>query len=161
MMRLLIVFILAMLMTSCHRNGVNRLFTEYKKDDNVIVVTVPGWMVEKGLNLAFEDDEESMIIFKSIVQNVQKLRVLVSSDVNPDRKHKNITHSMDKANYDNYAMFNHPEANFNLWVKEKNNKVKDIFLYVTTEDNVVLLQIKGDLNMDELQKIQLDPINLF
>ena len=160
-MRLLIVIAFTMLMTSCHRNTVNRLFTEYKKDDNVIAATVPGWMVKKGLDLAFDDDEESMEIFNSVVQNVEKLRVLVSSDINPDRKHKNIVQSMEKANYENYAMVSHPEANFNLWVKEKNNKVKDIFLYVTTEDNVVLLQIKGDLNMDELQKIQLDPNDLF
>ena len=151
----------AILMTSCHRNTVNRLFTEYKKDDKVIAATVPGWMVEKGLNLAFKDDSISMETFNKVVHDIDKLRVLVSSDVNPDRKHRNISTSMEKSNYENYAMVNYPEAKFNLWVKEKKNKVRDIFLYVTTEENVVLLQIKGDINMDELEKVQINPNQIF
>ena len=102
-----------------------------------------------------------METFNKVVHDIDKLRVLVSSDVNPDRKHRNISTSMEKSNYENYAMVNYPEAKFNLWVKEKKNKVRDIFLYVTTEENVVLLQIKGDINMDELEKVQINPNQIF
>jgi hypothetical protein len=156
-MRTLLAFAIIVSLASCQRSTVDSLFSKYKKDDNVIAATLTGWLVERGLSMALKNDEEAKNTLDKVVNNIKKVRVLVSMDNKSDRPLKDISSKMREGNYQMFAMVNHPEGKFNLWIKEKENKVRDIFLYINSDENIVLLQVKGDINMDVLEKVNLNP----
>lgn len=154
---LIIICSTIILFASCSSKTVDKLFTHYKQDDKVIAATLPGWLVEKGLRMAIKNsnNEEDIAAFKSIIKDVDKLRVLVSTDIKPNPELSSLSKNMEKDDYELYGMVNNKDSKINLWVKEKKNKVKDVFLFINSEDNIVLMHLKGEINMDALQKVDL------
>ena len=158
MKQLILILGSLLFLASCSKRPVDKLFTHYKQDDKVIAATLPGWLVEKGLKMAFDDadDAESLNAFKSVIKDVDKLRVLISTDTKPNPQIENLTKNMESAKYELYGMVNNKDNKINLWVKEKKDLVKDVFVFITNDDNVVLLQLKGDIDMNALQKVDLN-----
>ncbi len=158
MKNIILLLFTIILFGSCSSKTVDNLFTHYKQDNEVVAATLPGWLVEKGLSMAFSSntDEEGLAMFKNVIKDVDKLRVLVSTDAKPNPELKNLSQNLTKEKYELYGMVNHKDTKFNLWVKEKKKNVKDVFLFINSDDNVVLLHLKGEIDMDALQKINLN-----
>ena len=148
------------LLSSCQRSPVDRLFSKYKSEDNSFAATLPGWLIEKGISAAFdENDDAQLASFESVVTNIKKIRVLVGKDPQTNKQEiRNMNDALTKAKYELYGMVNSKGTNLNFWVKEKKERIRDVFLFINGDDKVVLLQVKGDIDMAALEKIDLNNI---
>lgn len=147
------------LLSSCSNQTVDRLFTHYKKDDSAIAATLPGWLVEKGLSLAFKQEgPEALAQFRDVVKDIKKVRVLVSKNKAENHLVKSLSKNMVREKYELFTMVRHQDSNINLWVRENKTVAKDIFVFIQSDDNVVLLQVKGEIDMSSVEKIDINQV---
>lgn len=156
----ILLLLTVILAASCSNKTVDKLFTHYKKDESVIAATIPGWLVEKGLHFALKQESiEELHDVQKVVRNIKKLRLLVSSDMVESAPVKNLSANLRKEKYELFGMVNNRDAKVNIWIQENSGRVKDVFLYVKSDEYVVLLQVKGDIDMNALEKVDVNKLN--
>ncbi len=137
---------------SCSNKAVDQIFTHYKKQDIEFAATIPGWAIRAGLRVAknYSEDDTFKDINK-IIEKIYKVRLLVT-DKNTIKDSYQFVHSnLTKDRFELYGKVKSNQTYFDLWVKEKNDKIQDIFLYVNDNTDLVLVQIKGRINLKALE----------
>lgn len=144
---------------SCAKNPVNDMFEDAKKLDNTYALTVPGWLLRTSISKGIKDEDvkENITELESIKNGIKGARVLVSSKVDPTTLSKFNLANQDLANkgYDSYMFVKNKSANVNVWAKESKGKLKDIFFFVTAneDNNIVLFKLETDITTDQFNTI--------
>lgn len=143
-----IVFLLA----SCQPNHVGALFSEVKKNDNYMGVTVPKWMirtVDKKFITKHAGAEEAM----KAIQSIQGLRAVVNMDKTKIdiNKIKSIMSKLSNSKrYDEMLKFRADGNDIHVFVREKRERVKQIIFVTELKKEYAILELKTDINVKDL-----------
>ena len=153
----LTLFTSILLLSSCNRNPINKIFDDAKKHDQVFALTIPGWMVHKGMDFALRNDDVSNEIknLNEVTGGIKKIRLLVNTD-NSDAFTKEITakvNDLSNKHFEPYVMVKSHEANVSMYTKESKDRLKDLFFYVNGQKESAILHVKTDIKISDFEKL--------
>ena len=140
------------------QKSVDKFIDKMKKHKDAYVVTLPGWLLRTGIEIADEDQLKYEPGFQEIVDGIKRLRVLfINKDSNLDNKElKSVINQIkEKDGYVDYATVKDGRNNVHVIVKEDKTRVKSLVLVSSSEDGFTILNLKTDIDMDKLKAANL------
>ena len=140
------------------QKSVDKFIDKMKKHKDAYVVTLPGWLLRTGIEIADEDQLKYEPGFQEIVDGIKRLRVLfINKDSNLDNKElKSVINQIkEKDGYVDYATIKDGRNNVHVIVKEDKTRVKSLVLVSSSEDGFTILNLKTDIDMDKLKAANL------
>ena len=140
------------------QQSVNRLMDKMKENNHAYAVTLPGWLVRTGLNIASEDELKFEKGFQELVDGIKRLRVLYIDEkveINHKMFHSIVTQIKEKDGYVDYAKVREEDNLVHVIVKEEGTRIKSLVLMANSDDGFTILNLRTDLEMDDLKKANL------
>lgn len=137
------------------QRSVKKLFCEAKKEGYSFAITVPGWLARKGLNLVtkhtLSEDKEKWM---GLVDKIKGVRFLLNENSTPKQRDllKSFASNAMKNNFELYASFAEGKNRVQLLVEEKKEKIKNLLFLINGEQEAIIVQIKTDLSLSELEQ---------
>ncbi len=153
---LIFLFILSISTVSTGQKTVNKFIDKIKKHDAALAMTLPGWFIRTGINLAtkgIQDQDEKEIIH--LGKKIKKLRFVVVDKphhISLDESSDFLEKVKAKEGFEEYTRVRDGGTRVYVLVKEKKNKIEYLTIYARGEDNVALINLKTDLTFDDLEK---------
>lgn len=141
-------------LTSCSKNTIGNLFDEAKKSDNYIAFTIPKWVIKTTKDKVFEGHLGTSNNSYNLLNHVDKVRVLVQDDKSKLNmgSMKNIFNNItNDKHYEEYLTVREGDQHTSIVVNERKDRVKDILLFTESDDSVVLLHLKSDISVKDLE----------
>jgi hypothetical protein len=152
MKRLLVMLILLTALTATYaQRSVDGLFNRYAGKDGFVTVTLSGDL----LKLAFEfDDDDDLNRLKG---KITELRVLVQEDdeMKVENFYDLVMKDINLNDYEEFMRVKKSDQDLRMLVRTSGGSVKEFLLIGGGEDNLVV-QIKGDLTREDVEKISSD-----
>jgi hypothetical protein len=140
------------------QKSVDKFIDKMKKHDDAYVVTLPGWLLRTGVQIADENELRFEPGFQEIVDGIKRLRVLfIDKDSQLDNKEliSAVNQIKEKDGYIDYATIKEGGNNVHVIVKEDNTRVKSLVLLAKSDDGFTILNLKTDIDMDKLKAANL------
>ena len=159
MKKLLTFFVVLLLCSNISgQRSVDKLIDKMKKHKEAYAITLPGWLMRTGLNIAAEDELKFERGFQDLVGGIKRLRVLYIDDkVSIDNsKLKSIVDQIkEKDGYVDYATVKEDKNLVHVLVKEQGSTIKSLVLIANSEDGFTILNLKTDIEMEDLKNANL------
>ena len=130
--------------------GFDRLYYQYKGEEGVVALKIPGFVMKLAGSIADLDREE-----KALLKSLRSVTVLTieESDLYPD---VNFTEEINLSNMKNgYKMLmevHEDDEDVIIAAREKNGKLRDLIVVVGGDDNV-LVHVRGRMESDLLENL--------
>jgi hypothetical protein len=136
---------------------VNRLIDQIKDHPQSITMTLPGWLIRTAVNIAstnanLEEDEE---VWLSMAKDIKKVRfsVVENKGVNPHTSDEMLA-TIPKIladGYDKYASVRDGGNNVEVLVRENNDEIQNILLFVHGE-SLVAIHLNTEIPYEKFKK---------
>jgi len=140
------------------QKSVDRYIDKMKKHKNAYVVTLPGWLLRTGIDIADGDELKYEPGFQEIADGIKRLRVLfINRDFKLDIKELKSAVNQIKENdgYVDYARIKNGKNNVHVIVKEDKTSVKSLVIITSSENRFTILYLKTDIDMEKLKAANL------
>ncbi len=149
------------------QSGVKGLFRKYKYEDNVVKLSLPGFVIKMGAGIAKSvvDEPEIKELLK-FVKKIGKTKVMVMEDRNPVQRRdlRQMLHqSRKKNNFSDLIQVNEHGTSMNFLIRQqkdktkkgvfKPGKIKNIILVLNEKDNFVLVSMKTKFTVADLSEL--------
>jgi hypothetical protein len=130
--------------------GFDRLYYQYKGEEGVVALKIPGFVMKLAGSIADLDREE-----KALLKSLRSVTVLTieESQLYPD---VNFTEEINLSNMKNgYKMLmevHEDDEDIIIAAREKNGKLRDLIVVVGGDDNV-LVHVRGRMESDLLENL--------
>ncbi|NNE14990.1 MAG: DUF4252 domain-containing protein [Saprospiraceae bacterium] len=135
----------------------DKFINKIKKEDSAFAFTVPGWLIRAASGFATRDleDKERRIV-QELTSHIKKLRFVVAETLpdNFDETFSSLKSYMSKNNYESLIQVRDEGNNVNLWAKFDDDIIKRLVISVIGEEESVVLNIKSNLNMAVLERME-------
>ena len=159
MKKLLTILALVALCASANgQRSVDRLIDKMKEHKDAFALTLPGWLIRTGINIASEDEWKFEPGFQELVGGIKRLRVLhIDEDINIENsKLRSIINKIkEKDGYIDYATVRDNDNLLQVVVKEKGTKIKSLVIVANADDGFTILNLKTDIEMEDLKRANL------
>ena len=147
---LLIAFLLPL--TTNAQRSVNRFIDKYYNKENVTTVELSGFLLKVAAK--FVDEDEG----KDIIASINRLQVMVMDGTNHVTKDalKNFKSKVVKDDFEELMVIRDGSTTVDFYIKEENGVIKNILLLVNDDEEFVMLNLKGKLKFEDLQKLDFD-----
>ena len=152
---MIFLFILGLTLPASSQKTVNKFIDKIKKHDAALAMTLPGWFIRTGINLAskgIEDQDEKEIIH--LGKKIKKLRFVVVDKphhITPEESTEFLQKVVEKEGFEEYTRVRDGKTRVYVLVKEKKNKIEYLTIYAMGDNNVALINLKTDLTFDDLE----------
>jgi hypothetical protein len=179
---ILLLSVLGSSATYAQRNA-DRLIDVVKSDDASVTVKVPGWLIERALKIAVKIDQadsvddvsdvktlvattdedplhqdDDMEAWKRISESIKQVRVsFVGEARNPQtaqRASELITKLKTQDNFATYAKVRAEGDQIEVMVREDDQAVKNILLYIHGGGTMGVIHVKGNIKVSDFEQAQ-------
>jgi len=145
-----LTIILAGLSLFAQPDGFDRLYYQYRGEEGVVALRVPGFVMKLAGSIADLDNDE-----RALLRSLRSVRVLTIEE--PYRYPglnfaEEISHSMLSNQYRLLMEVHDGEEDVIIAVREKRGKVRDLVVVVGGDDNV-LVHVRGRMESDLLENL--------
>lgn len=129
-----------------------------KEHKHAYAVTLPGWLIRTGINIATEDEMKFEEGFQELVRGIKRLRVLVIDDkvdIENSKLRSIVTQIKEKDGYVDYATVREDSNLVQVIVKEEGTKIKSLVILANSEDGFTILNLRTNIEMEDLKKANL------
>lgn len=159
MKKILILFVCILAVQGVSgQKSVDRFIDKMKKHKSAYVVTLPGWLLRTGIEIAEDDELKYEHGFHDLANGIKRLRVLhINKDPQLDNtKLKSIINQIkEKDGYVDYATVKDNGNNVHVIVKEDDTRIKSLVLVASGNDGFTILNLKTDIDMADLKAANL------
>jgi len=137
---------------------VDKLIDKMKKHKNAYALTLPGWVIRTGVNIATEDELKFERGFKDLIDGIKRLRVIFineATSIDNGKLRSIVSQIKEKDGYVDYASVKDEGNLVQVIVKEKGSKIKSLVLLASGEDGFTLLNLSTNIEMEDLKKANL------
>ncbi len=159
---LLISLVIIGWMTSLSgQKNVHKLFDEYKAERSSVVFSLPGWLIRWGINrIDNEYDQGQQIVedLRTLVDGIKKVRVLILPKKNSSSYNKvgdYLGRIKSDDHFEEYAKIRDKDANVNVLIREKKERIRNLLMVVDEEEFLVLVHLKLNLDFNDLKRANL------
>jgi len=140
------------------QKSVNKLIDKMKEHKHAYAITLPGWLIRTGINVASDDELKFEKGFKDLIGGIRRLRVLhIDEHVEIEKSKMNsiVSQIKEKDGYVDYAMVKDEGNLVQVIVKEEGTRIKSLVLLANSGDGFTILNLKTDIEMEDLKKANL------
>jgi len=159
-MKKLLTFLAVILLCSSlsGQKSVNKLIDKMKEHKHAYAVTLPGWLIRTGINLATEDELKFEEGFKELVGGIKRLRVLYIDEhvsIENGKLKSLVSQIKEKDGYVDYATVREEDNLVHVIVKEDGTKIKSLVLIANSDEGFTILNLRTNIEMEDLKKANL------
>lgn len=138
------------------QNNIDEYIDEYKNNKGVWALTIPGWLVRKGVDFTETiEEEEEKHAYMRLVPYLKEVRILAATEGAAANLSGSTTTLMSnmlaQEGQELYASFREGKEHINVIVEAQDRIIKNIGLIIHSEEEVILVRIKADLPEDILE----------
>lgn len=140
------------------QKSVNKLIDKMKEHKHAYAVTLPGWLIRTGINVASDNELKFEEGFNELVGGIKRLRVLYIDEhvkIEDTKLRSIVTQMKEKDGYVDYATVKDDGNLLHVVVKEEDTKIKSLVLIANSEDGFTILNLRTDIEMEDLKKANL------
>lgn len=136
--------------------SINRFYHTYKRAENVTSFTVPGWIMDLGAAIGKKhvEDETGRSALK-LVKKIKKLRLLVMEDYNhvSTQAFNQLVQGVEGDHFEAGFSVRHGDQKVHFFTREKKDKIKNLLILVSSEDQFVLFSAKTKIKYEDLANL--------
>ena len=154
MKRLLLIVLLTVTFTFVYgQKSIDALFEKYAGKDGFTTVTISGNLFKLAKCFDSEDDHDK----NSISANITEIRILSqeNEDIRVENFYDMVIKDIDLNKYEEFMRVKESDQDLRMLVRTEGKSFKEFLLISGGEDNAVI-QIKGDLTLDDAKKLSDD-----
>ncbi len=138
--------------------SINTFYKGYKGLDKNVKMTIPGWLIELGAEVAkwsvdTPEEKESL----NLLKKVNKLKVLASSDHNPKKAAKinGLFSQLRDDSFEDLVMVKEDDTMVNIMVRggDDDERIRNLFVMVREPEEILMLSMKTNIKMEEVNEL--------
>ncbi len=139
---------------SAQDDAISKYFNKYKEDASFMHINISGKMFQMMANLEMETDEEQKLIQESLGK-IKRVQVLGKEEGVDGRKMYSEAIGMVKGKgFEELMSLREDDKDIRFLIKEKNNKIDELFMVMGGDSEFGLLSIVGDgIDLNALYKL--------
>ena len=129
-----------------------------KEHKHAYAITLPGWLIRTGLNLATEEELRFEKGFQDLIGGIKRLRVLFIDDdvtIENSKLLSLVSQIKEKDGYVDYATLREEDNQVHVIVKEDGTKIKSLVLIANSDDGFTILNLRTNIEMEDLKNADL------
>jgi len=134
---------------------VHKFIDKVKAHDDAIAMTIPGWLVRTGVRIANDEkDIDETRGYRDIIKGIRKVRFAAVDGSNPvpaDQVKRLVRLAQEKEGMEEYIRVKDDGQHVIVLMKEKNDKVSNVTIITSSEDEFVIVTVKTKISLTELQ----------
>jgi hypothetical protein len=153
MKKLLLFAVLSITFTFVYgQKSIDALFEKYSGKEGFTTVTINGNLLKLAKCFGSDDDHDN-----SISASINEIRILSQEDktLQVGNFYDMVIKDIDLKAYEEFMRVKESDQDLRMLVRTDGNRLKEFLLIAGGDDNAVI-QIKGDLTIDEAKKLALD-----
>lgn len=133
------------------QKSIDELFRKYADSDGFVTVTINGNLLK--LARAFDDDRD----LESIPGDIYEIKILAQEDkeIKTENFYDFVIKDLNLNDYEEFMRIKQKDEDLRMLVRTEGNKFKEFLLIGGGDDNV-LIQIKGNLTIEDAKRISSD-----
>jgi len=135
---------------------INKFYRKYKVKNNSHNITLPGWLIEIGANIArlsvdSREEKESLKLLKK----VNKLKLLVIEDDNPvkDKHIDKLFDGLKRDDFEDLVFVRDEVTRVNIMIREDQYKIKNLFILVREPSDFAMVSMKTNMTIAQINKV--------
>ncbi len=140
-MKRLVIILLALcsIVPAFSQKTIESLFDNYAKKDNYTTININGLLLR-----SFSNDEA--------MKNVSGIRVIASTERSSKSLYNDVMKHLDKSRYEEFVTVKEQDNDVHILVNQEGDFFKEVLILVGGDEDV-LVQIKGNIPIDDIDKI--------
>jgi hypothetical protein len=146
---------IAIAITGYGQKSVDALFKKYANSDDFVTISINGDLLKFIDNM--DDDDNNNKDHHCFPFNVSEIRILAQQDTQKtiENFYDMVIHDIDRSDYEEFMRVNGNEHKMIMLVRTEGRKIKEFLLVAGGKDNA-LIQIKGNLTIEDAKKLSAD-----
>ena len=140
------------------QSSVNHFYHKYKRADNTISMTLPGFVLKIGGKFArkhMDKDDKKAMMAMEFIKSVKSLRILVMEETNlvSQKDYNNLVDGLKRKNkISELITVRDGTTRVNIMIRDKKKHISNIVIIVSEENEFVLVSIKAKIKYKDLNK---------
>ena len=151
----LILFVSVMgFQANAQNDAISKYFAKYMDNDDFMSINISGKMFQMMSSIEFDDAEEQKYMQESIGK-IKGVKVIAANkNVDGAKMYKEALALVEGKGYEELMSVREDNKNIKFLIKEKGNKIDELFMVMGGEDEFGLLSIIGDgIDLNMLYKL--------
>ena len=141
-----IVFFLLLTSTMSAQDIISDFMSEVEDDSECVTISLSGKM----LRMSAANDPSVNQDFKKLINNIDKIKLVTNISINSDDK-KRLKKLLQP--FEELMVVSESEQKISMYTKEKKGKITEFVLCIEFDDNLVLMNISGNIDIKQLSKL--------
>lgn len=149
---LFIMLLCTVSMSFAQTKAINQFYNKYKNLENTERFQLGGFLLR--LAAGFSDDEEA----EQWMKKISSLRIMTIENGNPVsvNDYNELVKNVKKEAFEDLMMVKEHGKRIQFLVREKDEKITDLLLLVSGDDQFTLLSLEGLLKFSDLNNLNID-----
>ncbi len=139
-------------------SSINKFYKKYKIKNQSMNMTVPGWLISLGASVAMisTDDHQEKEVLR-LMKGVKQVKVLMLEDSKKlkDKHVEQLFASLRKNSFEDLVLVRDSESRVNILIREDHELIKNMFVLVRDDEEMVMVSMKTKLTMDQINDVLL------
>lgn len=140
---------------------VNKFIDKHLKNEKAIAMSLPGWLIRTGANIARNfSDEEDVKEYLKLAKYIKKVRFMVIEDdvdIEYDEMRSLLT-NIRKDEFEDFVKVRDKRDHVHILMKESSGDLKNLVILVYEPENLVVVSLKLNLPMEEFEALDFSPV---
>jgi len=141
---------------SAQTKEINKFYKKYKLKNNSHNVTIPGWLIGVGADIArlsvdTREEKESLKLLKK----VNKMKILVFENDNPvkDKHIDKLFTGLKHDQFEDLVFVRDEETRVNIMIREDSDRIKNLFILVREPEEFAMVSMKTNMTIDQINEV--------
>ena len=140
------------------QRSVNKFYHKYKKADNTINFTLPGFALGLGASIArkhMDKEDKKALMALEFTKSIKSIRFLVMEETNlvSQKDYNNLIEGLkSKDKLSELITVREGSTRVNIMVRDKRKHISNLMIIVSEEDEFVMISLKTRLRYKDLNK---------
>lgn len=149
--------ILLINMQSCIvKKGANMDFAKksnLSQDAEIVSINVPGFLMKTFIRTEIKELQEDDPALALAVKKIKKIKLMTVSNNGKTNLYEQFSTYLENNDFDELVSIYSDGAKISINTKTKGDRIKTIMLGITDEDDYVFVDLKSNININELQNL--------
>ncbi|MCP4121626.1 MAG: DUF4252 domain-containing protein [Bacteroidetes bacterium] len=163
-MKLILSLVMAVMLSlsASAGDGFDKLYTKYSATEGITSINLSESIIKIASKFLGDEDQEA----KEVLNDIESIKLLTSEGTANAKLVSEAKGLLKSEGYEDLIRVNEGDEYVRIMVKESNEIIKDIIVYVESQDEFVFINITGDIDPEKVGKalqtldIEIDGLNI-
>jgi hypothetical protein len=125
-----------------------KLYSKYAENEDITSINLTETMLRIASKFLDEEDVEA----REVINSIESIKILVSEHKKVDGFFDDALAVINGGNYEDIIRVNDADDKVRIAVDESGDRIRDIVILVESEDELVFMNITGDIDVNQVGK---------